>query len=662
MRPLISSQTTAQAALLCDVPVDHTPSHAHRLAYPGLMQRGASNAGRVVAGMVVIAWAVLHLGVASATDYNVDYQQSQCTTDFGGVALLLTNPMGGGITPQGTSGLNGTPYYINSPWQAYTHTLGNCSSGTLVNWACNNVGAPCIPQRDAVGNIVQGTIHVGVSVAESDVVASSAFLFNYYTGPDLFCQYTANLPTTNPCAASYVPCDLPAPSTARIAVEPVQYGLLGATNWQVHTDGKTLVIRNGVTFPANSCTGTMCIGNVRFEYYTERQPLSSLNATAVRQPFQVDTVAGGLVACSDSLVIRNDPPIGLARRALVLRPNAIAGPPPGARYVVVNATADPEPNCDSPAATQIWLQEVIVGPNEHLITVIGGSHGTIDPSGPVVVADGADQTFTITPDAGYVVADVRVDGASVGVVTTYTFSHVITNHTIAVSFASTNVGPDCGQAVAVPSELWPPNHGLVPVNVTGVTDPDGDPVTVSVTRVTQDEPPDNHGSDGSCGNAVVDGPGGVRLRAERAGGGNGRVYNVWFTASDGADSCVGSVKVCVPHDRGHLACEDDGLNADVLGDCGTTGQDRAGKRQSLPGAALAGTVVVGSTATLETAGQVRISVYDIAGRRVAVVEDAARSEGVHKATWSTANLARGVYFYRLQEGSMTITKALLIPR
>ena len=51
------------------------------------------------------------------------------------------------------------------------------------------------------------------------------------------------------------------------------------------------------------------------------------------------------------------------------------------------------------------------------------------------VNHGANQSFTITPDANYHVADVLVDAASVGAVTSYTFTNVTANHTIAASFA-----------------------------------------------------------------------------------------------------------------------------------------------------------------------------------------------------------------------------------
>ena len=48
----------------------------------------------------------------------------------------------------------------------------------------------------------------------------------------------------------------------------------------------------------------------------------------------------------------------------------------------------------------------------------------------------------------------------------------------------------------------------------------------------------------------------ILLRAERAGTGNGRVYVVQFTASDGqGGNCSGTVKVAVPHSKKDTAVE-----------------------------------------------------------------------------------------------------------
>jgi hypothetical protein len=60
--------------------------------------------------------------------------------------------------------------------------------------------------------------------------------------------------------------------------------------------------------------------------------------------------------------------------------------------------------------------------------------GTITPSGAVIVGQGAQQTFTITPNSGYVVSDVLVDGSSIGAVTTYTFPNINSSHTITARF------------------------------------------------------------------------------------------------------------------------------------------------------------------------------------------------------------------------------------
>ena len=70
------------------------------------------------------------------------------------------------------------------------------------------------------------------------------------------------------------------------------------------------------------------------------------------------------------------------------------------------------------------------------ITASAGTGGSISPNGAVSVDYGASKTFTITPNTGYAILDVIVDGASIGVVTTYTFNNVTANHTISAAFAN----------------------------------------------------------------------------------------------------------------------------------------------------------------------------------------------------------------------------------
>ena len=75
------------------------------------------------------------------------------------------------------------------------------------------------------------------------------------------------------------------------------------------------------------------------------------------------------------------------------------------------------------------------GKKVHSITASAGPHGSISPVGNVGVEDGDDLKFTITPDTGYHIEDVLVDGASVGAVPEYTFFNISDNHTIHASFA-----------------------------------------------------------------------------------------------------------------------------------------------------------------------------------------------------------------------------------
>ncbi len=73
---------------------------------------------------------------------------------------------------------------------------------------------------------------------------------------------------------------------------------------------------------------------------------------------------------------------------------------------------------------------------DFVITASAGPGGSIAPAGDVTVTSGADQAFAITADAGYSVQDVAVDGVSQGPLSSYTFTGVAADHTIAATFAA----------------------------------------------------------------------------------------------------------------------------------------------------------------------------------------------------------------------------------
>ena len=101
--------------------------------------------------------------------------------------------------------------------------------------------------------------------------------------------------------------------------------------------------------------------------------------------------------------------------------------------------------------------------NTYTINASAGPNGSISPSGMVTVNYGGSQTFNMMPNTGYHIADVLVDGGSVGPVSSYTFSNVTANHTISASFA---INTYTINASAGPNGSISPS-GMVTVNYGG---------------------------------------------------------------------------------------------------------------------------------------------------------------------------------------------------
>ncbi len=225
-----------------------------------------------------------------------------------------------------------------------------------------------------------------------------------------------------------------------------------------------------------------------------------------------------------------------------------------------------------------------------------------------------------------------------------------------------NQPPDCSDAAPTRSEIWPPNNAFVSVGIVGVTDPDGDPVTITIDGVSQDEPLQGSGFGSSCPDARrVNG--GIQLRAERGSQANGRVYEISFTATDGrGGSCSGTVTVCVPKSQSpHQPCVDSGQEFDSFGPCENV---RAASSTATLG--LAANVVNRDHVTLgyelPADAEVDLAVFDVTGRRVAVLESSHQSRGSHELSWDARHLARGVYYIRLAAQGTQVVKRLVLVR
>jgi len=106
------------------------------------------------------------------------------------------------------------------------------------------------------------------------------------------------------------------------------------------------------------------------------------------------------------------------------------------------------------------------GSTTYTITATAGANGTISPSGDVTVNEGADQAFSIEPSPGYQVADVLVDGSSVGALTSHTFTNINDNHTIDATFVAVVVPDDIiidnGDLGTSSTGSWYPSGGSGP--------------------------------------------------------------------------------------------------------------------------------------------------------------------------------------------------------
>ena len=93
------------------------------------------------------------------------------------------------------------------------------------------------------------------------------------------------------------------------------------------------------------------------------------------------------------------------------------------------------------ATSTAYLSVAFTNTTTYTITSSAGTNGSITPNGIVTVGAGLNQAYTITPDPGYSVQSVIVDGVNQGALTSYTFFNVLANHTIAVAFAPTCITP-----------------------------------------------------------------------------------------------------------------------------------------------------------------------------------------------------------------------------
>ena len=286
-------------------------------------------------------------------------------------------------------------------------------------------------------------------------------------------------------------------------------------------------------------------------------PVTLLNATTATPSFTAPPVGAGggqvdfELTVSDPRILFSSDYISVFITNINQVPVANAGPNQTVNenaVVTLNGTASSDPDLDMLQFT--WTQTG--GP---LVALTGANTASPTFTAPPVGAGGATLTFQLVVSDGHA-------GSAPAQVT--------------VNVQDVNDLPVCSAAKAKPKLLWPPNHKMVKVKIRGIShgtsrhddddnddgeqqegnnDHDGDDVQITITSVTQDEPVNGLGDGDTSPDAAISGNN-ILLRAERAGNGNGRVYEVHFTAAKGqGGSCSGTVKVSAPRNKKDTAVD-----------------------------------------------------------------------------------------------------------
>ena len=185
----------------------------------------------------------------------------------------------------------------------------------------------------------------------------------------------------------------------------------------------------------------------------------------------------------------------------------------------------------------------------------------LEQDGDIVVADSSAFPFSppdAYPEKGGVIRVDPVSGAQSEVSSGGRFGNPVA---IAVAPQTLNTPPDCSGVVANPSALPPDARKFETITLSGAGDADHDTLSWRIDSVQQDEPVSRAGGKQSGSDAQL--PGGaaatnqVQVRAERIASGNGRVYRIAYTVSDGTAGCSGVAHVSVARNK-HEGAVDDG--------------------------------------------------------------------------------------------------------
>ncbi len=237
-------------------------------------------------------------------------------------------------------------------------------------------------------------------------------------------------------------------------------------------------------------------------------------------------------------------------------------------------------------------------------------------------------------------------------------------------------------AATNPITLWPPNHQYVTINVsqcvTAATDNCAALSTsnVIITKVTSDEPEDaKGGGDGNTLNDMVIAANcqSVQLRSERQGSGNGRVYTIHLSVSDGnGNTGTATYQAKVPKSQNGNPAVDDGPVYTVNGSCNGLSKDSGpdftqaalpegyALEQNYPNPFNPSTSIAFS---VKDAGVVQLTIYNLHGQEVRTLVKGQMNAGFHSVNWDGKDehgqvVPSGVYLYKLRVNEFAQTRKM----
>ena len=220
-----------------------------------------------------------------------------------------------------------------------------------------------------------------------------------------------------------------------------------------------------------------------------------------------------------------------------------------------------------------------------------------------------------------------------------------------------------------PVSIWPPNNQLATVDVRSFLDA-ADPGAACVETVWSDEPILAAGPP-HARTLKVDGDHLVRLQASRDPSGNGRSYTIHVAAPDpvGYMGTAALFQAYVPHDQGDGdGVTDDGPVLSVSGPCGSPEpQIAAPSNKNKRGPTLDNHPNPFNPSTtiryaLADAGQVRLVVYDLLGRQIAVLVEAFMEAGTHEVAFDAGHLPTGMYLVQMRTQGEVVSRSIVLAK